>query len=76
MADASELGGAGGAPSLPVLLGLSPLHHFLFLPAVAAFAQGAGVGPAGLFPPGPFPPVPRAPNPALGSAQRARELLC
>lgn len=75
VADASEPGGAGGALSLPVLE-LSPLPHFLFLPAVAAFAQGAGVGPAGLFRPGLFPPVPRAPNPALGSAQRARELLC
>lgn len=75
VADASEPGGAGSALSLPVLE-LSPLPHFLFLPAVAAFAQGAGVGPAGLFWPGLFPPVPRAPNPALGSAQRARELLC
>lgn len=75
VADASEPSGAGGALSLPVL-GLSPLPHFLFLPAVAAFAQGAGVGPAGLFPSGLFPSVPRAPNPALGSAQRARELLC
>lgn len=75
VADASEPSRSGSALSLPVL-GLSPLPHFLFLPAVAAFAQGAGVGPAGLFPPGLFPPVPRAPNPALGSAQRARELLC
>lgn len=74
-ADVREPGGAAIALSLPVL-GLSPLPHFLFLPAVAAFAQGAGVGPAGLFLPGLFQPVPRAPNPALGSAQRARELLC
>lgn len=74
-ADTSEPSQAGDALSLTVL-GLSPLPHFLFLPAVAAFAQGAGVGPAGLFLPGLFPSVPRVPNPALGSAQRAKELLC
>lgn len=69
--------GAGGHPLL--------LPCFLFLSEVAAFAQGVSVGQAVLLPgqracggsrPGLSLPVPRAPKPALGSAHRARELLC
>lgn len=75
VADASEPDRAGGALSLPVL-GLSPLPHFSFPSSSSCFCSGSRSRASGAVPSWAVPPVPRAPNPALGSAQRARELLC
>lgn len=53
VADASEPRGLA-VPCHCLSSGFPPFLTFLFLPAVAAFAQGAGVGPVGLFLPGLF----------------------